>query len=46
MDIRCPFEFCGIGVPSADVAGLKLLELLLRSEFVGLDKKGYQLSIT
>ena len=36
MYVRRPFKFCSVGVPCADVARLKLLELLLRAEFVGL----------
>ena len=36
MDVRCPFEFCGVSVAGAYVAGLKLLELLLGAEFVCL----------
>ena len=36
MDVGCPFEFCGVSVAGAYVAGLKLLELLLRAEFVCL----------
>lgn len=36
VDVGCPFELCGVGVAGADVAGLKLLELLLRAEFVCL----------
>ena len=36
MDVGCPFEFRGVGVAGADVAGLKLLELLLGAEFVCL----------
>ena len=36
MDVGCPFEFRGVGVAGAYVAGLKLLELLLRAEFVCL----------
>ena len=36
MDVRGPFEFCSIRVPRADIARLKLLELLLCAEFVGL----------
>lgn len=36
MDVGCPFEFSGVGVTGAYVAGLKLLELLLRAEFVCL----------
>ena len=36
VDVGCPFEFCGVGVAGAYVAGLELLELLLRAEFVGL----------
>lgn len=40
MDVGCPFEFCGVGVAGAYVAGLKLLELLLRAEFVCLVGEG------
>ena len=36
VDVGCPFEFRGVGVAGADVAGLELLELLLGAEFVGL----------
>lgn len=36
MDVGCPFEFCGVSVAGAYVAGLQLLELLLRAEFVCL----------
>ena len=31
MDVRSPFELRSIGVPGTDVAGLKLLKLLLRT---------------
>lgn len=38
VDVGRPFEFGGVGVAGADVAGLELLELLLRAEFVGLER--------
>lgn len=37
LDVGGPFEFCGVGVAGADVAGLELLELLLRAKFVCLE---------
>ena len=36
MDVGDPFEFRGVGVAGADVAGLEGFELLLGAEFVGL----------
>lgn len=36
VDVGGPFEFGGVGVAGADVAGLQLLELLLGAEFVCL----------
>lgn len=36
VDVGGPFEFGRVGVAGAHVAGLELLELLLRAEFVGL----------
>lgn len=38
MNVGGPFKFCSVGVAGADVAGLKLLELLLGAEFIGLEK--------
>lgn len=39
VDVGGPFEFRGVGVAGADIAGLELLELLLGAEFVGLLKE-------
>lgn len=36
VDVRGPFKLCSICMTCTDVAGLKLLELLLSAEFVGL----------
>lgn len=36
MDVGAPFMLGCVGVSSPDVAGLQLLELLLRAQFVGL----------
>ncbi len=36
VDVGGPFELGRVGVAGAHVAGLELLELLLRAEFVGL----------
>lgn len=37
MDVGHPLVLGGVGVAGTDIAGLKLLKLLLRAEFVGLD---------
>lgn len=49
VDVGRPFELRGVGVAGADVAGLQLLQLLLRAEFVGLEEgvsagRGFPLS--
>ncbi len=36
LNIRGPFELCGIGMTSSYISGLELLELLLGTEFVCL----------
>jgi len=36
LDVRDPFELRRVRVSGPDVAGLKLLELLLRTKLVGL----------
>ena len=36
VNVGCPFELCGVGVTSADVAGLLLFQLLLSAQLVGL----------
>tara|TARA_R110002060_G_scaffold32222_1_gene42788 strand:- start:3563 stop:3730 length:168 start_codon:yes stop_codon:yes gene_type:complete len=38
LDVGCPLELGGVGVPCSYIAGLQRLELLLRAEFVGLSK--------
>ena len=40
MYVRCPFEFGSVCMPRPHVARLKLLELLLCTEFVGLYSTG------
>jgi hypothetical protein len=35
-NIACPLEFCRVCVAGSNIAGLKLFELLLSAEFVGL----------
>jgi len=39
MDVAGPFVFGRVGVPGSDVAGLELLKLLLRAEFVCLRRE-------
>ena len=39
VDVGRPLELGGVGVARAHVAGLELLELLLRAELVGLREK-------
>lgn len=48
VDVGCPLEFGRVGVAGADVAGLKLLELLLGAEFVRLcrEKVSYEMGRT
>lgn len=38
-NVGCPFCFCGVGMTGADVAGLKVFELLRCAEFIGLEIK-------
>lgn len=44
VNIGGPFELRRVGVAGADVAGLQLFELLLRTEFVGLSESVSELS--
>lgn len=36
LDVGRPFEFGRVGVSRANITGLKLFELLLGSQFIGL----------
>ena len=36
MDVGCPFKLRSVCMPGADIAGLKLLKLLLCAQFISL----------
>ena len=42
VNVGSPFELGGVCVAGAHVAGLKLLELLLGAEFVGLLERKFK----